>query len=269
MDLNVKLLGLVAAVALLLGGVYWLNSQTAAPGEPVPQPAETSNPGHSNPDPDAGAIGGMGSDGMGMMGGSMGPMDMAAMMERMQQMQAQMAQMMEACQRMMANMGMNGMGSMSMDMAESGGAMGPFPSPTVSGELTEEALTRTSREAGIAVDVTFLNPLLPPEEAEGKLVFRVALNTHSGDLLQYDLTQLAVLRTSEGLVVEEGFAWEPESESGHHRMGLLSVGATVDGQPLLTEETQYIELELKGIGVPSRVFRWEGDFLRPGGRGAE
>ena len=263
MDLNVKLLGLVAAVALLIGGVYWMSSQTAAQGELVPQPAEASNPGHSNPDQDSMAMGGMGSDGMGMMGsqmGQMGQMDMAAMMEMMQQMQAQMAQMMEACQQMMANMGMNmeGMGSMSgMDsMAMPEGTMG-------SAELSEEALTRTSMEAGIAVDVTFLNPLLPPEETEGKLVFRVALNTHSGDLLQYDLTKLAVLRTGEGLTVEGGFVWEPESESGHHRMGLLTVSATVDGQPLITEGTEFLELELKDIGVPSRVFRWEGSLLVP------
>lgn len=257
MDLSVKLLGLVAAVALLLGGIYGMNSQTAAQGELVPRPAEASNPGHSNPGRDSRA-----------MGSPRDPLDRVARMdpmEQMQQMQAPMAQMREACQQMMADMG-RGMG---MDMSAMGSR--PMPggamssSPTVPGPafgaLTEEALTRTSGEAGIVVDVTFLNPLLSPEETEGRLVFQVALNTHSGDLLQYDLTRLVVVRTSEGLVVEEGFAWEPESESSHHRMGLLTVSATRSGRPLITEGTEFLELELRGIGVPSRVFRWEGGLL--------
>lgn len=164
MDLNVKLLGLVAAVALLVGGVYWLNSQTAAQGELAPQPAEASNPGHSNPGQGPMARGGMGGS-MGQMG-QMSQMDMAAMMERMQQMHAPMAQMLEACRQMMANMGMG------MDMSEMG-------SMTMPGGAMSSSPTA-------------------PGPASGAL----------------------------------------------------------------TEGTTFLELELQGIGVPSRVFRWEGDLLR-------
>jgi hypothetical protein len=191
---------------------------------------------------------------MGMMG-SMGMMGrhmqmMQQMQQMMGQMQAQMAQMMQVCQQMMSSMGTGMMGQAAQAAA---------------GPLAEAELTRTSSEAGITVAVTFLNPLLPPEETEGKLIFKVALDTHTGDLLQYDLTKLVVLRTGEGLIVEEGFVWEPESESSHHRRGRLIVPATVDGQPLITPETSFLELELREIGVPKRLFRWEKPSLGQGG----
>lgn len=125
------------------------------------------------------------------------------------------------------------------------------------GVISEAELERTSSGAGIEVTVTFLNPLLPPEEAEGMLVFRVALDTHFGDLMGHDLTKLAELRTSDGVIVTEGFIWEPESDTSHHRRGLLKLPATRDGVPLIGPQTQFLELELREIGVPSRIFRWE------------
>jgi hypothetical protein len=128
--------------------------------------------------------------------------------------------------------------------------------------ISEAELERTSSGAGIEVTVTFLNPLMKPEEAEGMLVFRVALDTHFGDLMGHDLTKLATLRTGDGVVVTEGFIWEPESDTSHHRRGLLKLPATLKGTPLIGPETQFIELELRGIGIPSRLFRWEGAYLQ-------
>ncbi len=164
---------------------------------------------------------------MNMMGGMMEQMTAAG--------PQQMQKMMQACKQMM-------------------GAAPPTQAPA--GQLTEADLTRTTSGAGITVAVTLMSPLLKPEETAGKLVFKVALDTHAGDLMQFDLTKLAVLRTSEGLVVDKGFTWEPQSESSHHRLGLLKVDAVIDGKPLITKETKYIELELKEIGVPSRIFKW-------------
>lgn len=132
-------------------------------------------------------------------------------------------------------------------------ATAPLSKPTRA--LTEAELTRTSKEAGIDVSVVFLNPLMEPEESEDQLHFRITLDTHAGDLMQYDLTKLAVLRTSAGVSVQSGFVWEPSSESSHHRTGILKIPATHDRVSLLT--AQSLELELKDIGVPSRVFRWE------------
>ncbi len=130
--------------------------------------------------------------------------------------------------------------------------------------ISEAELERTSSGAGIEVTVTFLNPLMKPEEAEDMLVFRVALDTHFGDLMGHDLTKLATLRTGDGVVVSEGFIWEPESDTSHHRRGLLKLPATRDGVPLIGPQTQFIELELREIGVPSRIFRWELTYERNG-----
>lgn len=121
----------------------------------------------------------------------------------------------------------------------------------------EAELRRTVNGAGIEAAATFMNPLMPPEEAGDWLVFKVALNTHVGDLMGLDLTRLATLSTDDGKAITEGFTWEPLSESSHHRMGLLRIPATAQGAPVIGPETQAIELELKEIGIPSRVFRWE------------
>ncbi|MBI3461391.1 hypothetical protein HY009_10730 [Candidatus Acetothermia bacterium] len=97
----------------------------------------------------------------------------------------------------------------------------------------------------------FLNPLMKPQESKEQLQFKVTLDTHSVDLMQFDLAKVAAVRTSAGSSLEASFFWEPSNESSHHRTGILKVPATLD------EKAEYIELELKNIGIPSRVFRWE------------
>ncbi len=245
---NVKLwLASVAVAALLVGGAYWTGVSVAR-GQMMGWQAPTVQ---TDPMVRIAAalermaaameksVGGPGVMGQGMMG-QMGP----GMMDNMSKMMAQMQERMQQCQAMMSQMA------------------GRAPSAQTTAP-SEADLTRTSQGAGITVAVTFMNPLLKPEEAQGRLVFKVALDTHTGDLSQFDLTKLAVLRTSEGAVVDTGFTWEPESESSHHRMGLLKLDGTVEGKPLITHNTEYIELELKEIGIPSRLFKWEGASLQP------
>ncbi len=123
--------------------------------------------------------------------------------------------------------------------------------------LTETELTRTSKGAGIDVIVVFLNPLLKPEERQESLRFKVTLDTHSVDLMGYDLTELVTLRTATGAGVQEGFTWKSESESSHHRGGVLELINEQDGKLLFDQNTEYIELEFREIGIPSRIFRWE------------
>lgn len=259
MNRNMKLLGIALAV-LLVGVTYLIGSNvvSAQMGQP-PATAPSTDPmtrmatalEHMAAAMDR--MGGMSSGSMGMMGGmdmmsqmgQMGPM-MQDMQTMMQQMQAQMGQMMQSCQQMMPGMA---------------GPMGQPQSAAPANKLAETDLTRTTDDANITVKVTFMNPLMKPEETAGKLLFKMALDTHSGDLMQYDLTKLAMLHTSEGLMVDKGFTWEPQSESGHHRLGLLKVNAVVDGKPVITKETKSIELHLKDIGVPARVFKWESAFL--------
>ncbi len=160
------------------------------------------------------------------------------------------------------------------------GAPTPMEHHHASGAVTAEPtlpleyLTRTSTGAGIDVRVVFLTPLLQPEARQESLRFKVTLDTHSGDLMGYDLTKLVTLRTAAGALVQEGFTWEPESESSHHRSGVLELANEQDGKLLFDQNTEYIELEFKEIGIPSRVFRWEftgevGPGDRNGSEGAE
>ncbi len=268
---NVKLwLAGVAVAALLVSGAYFVGS-SAARAQMGLQPTTVQT------DPMVRiavaleriaaamekSVGGPSVMGQGMMG-QMGP----GMMDNMSKMMAQMQERMQQCQTMMSQMRemMQGMPEMmgSPMTGRSPAAQPPPAQPTVPAQtpaLTEADLTRTSQAAGITVTVTFVNPLLKPEEVNGRLVFKVALDTHTVDLLQFDLTKLAVLRTSDGTVVNTGFTWEPESESSHHRSGLLKLEATTEGKPLISKETKYIELELKDIGVSSRLFQWEGEYL--------
>ena len=275
MNRNIKLLGLVTVILLVIVGAYWLGSSVARAqmGTPpsAPQSADPMTRMAAAVERMAGAMEQMGGMSQGMMGGmmsgmmgSMGTMgqgDMGSMMQQMQgmmeQMQAQMGQMMQSCQSMAS--GMSGMPGMAGPMGQAQSATPAAPA----GQLNEKDLTRTTSGASIDVSVAFMNPLLKPEEINGKLVFKVALDTHSVDLTQFDLTKLATLRTSDGKTVTTGFTWEPQSESSHHRLGLLKVDATLDGKPLITKETKFLELELKNIGTPSRLFKWEGAALGP------
>lgn len=125
--------------------------------------------------------------------------------------------------------------------------------------VTEEVLTRTSAGSAVSVDVAFLNPIQKNKE---ELIFKVALNTHSVDLSGFRIDQLAAFRNSEGVEAEEGFIWVSESESSHHRSGYLKIPAkTKDGKPLISEETEYIILEISGIEA-KREFKWEKDILQ-------
>ncbi len=253
---NVKLwLASIVIAVLLVGGAYGVGSLVGQAGaQPAPAQTDPMERIAAALERIATAMEKSASSPMsGMMGGMMQGMGQMDMM-------GTMAKMMEQCQEMMQ--GMQGM--MGTPMAGRAPAGQPTPTPSAPAQTaapTEADLARTSQGAGITVTVTFMNPLLTPEETAGKLVFKVALDTHTGDLSQLDLTKLAVLRTSEGAVVNQGFTWEPLSESSHHRLGLLKLEATFQGAPLITKDTKYIELELQEIGVPSRLFKWEGGYL--------
>jgi hypothetical protein len=252
MNRNRKFL-VVALAALLLAGAYGLGSYITTAQMGMPSQSQTADPmarmatALERMGVAMERMGGMNSGGMGMMGqmGQMGSM-MQEMQSMMEQMQSHMGQMMQSCQPMMG-------------MA---GPMAPAQQTAPATQLTTEAaLTRTTTGAAVMVAAAFVNPLLKSEEVAGQLVFKIVLDTHSVDLMQYDLTKLAVLRNSEGLIVDAGFLWEPEEESSHHRTGLLKIHATIAGKPVITQDTAYIELELVDVGIPSRLYKWEGAVL--------
>ena len=182
----------------------------------------------------------MGGQGCAAASAQMGPMSMdhstmMGMMNSMEAMHGQMQHAMPAEQQAMTPMGQPN-------------------APAPAGQLSESDLVRASDEADITIEATWMNPLLEPENA---LVFRVSMDTHSEDLLQYDLPALAVLRDGKDQALAATFAWEPESESSHHRSGILRAQAAGEGQSLLAAVAEGVVLELKDVGTPLRRFEWQ------------
>lgn len=111
------------------------------------------------------------------------------------------------------------------------------------------AITQTSDGGQVTVEATWQGPDAGP-------IFTIVLNTHSVDLDGYDLRQLAVLRTDQGLEVSPT-QWDAPA-GGHHRSGTLTFPTTTaDGTPVLGANTRTLELIIRDVaGVPERSFRW-------------
>ncbi len=100
----------------------------------------------------------------------------------------------------------------------------------------------------VSVDVMWLGP------SDGS-VFSVGMNTHSVDLDGYDLSQLAVLRTAQGLEVKPT-GWEAP-RGGHHRSGsLIFLTVLEDGTPV--DLTGGFVVVIRDVGgVAERTFAWD------------
>ncbi|MBI5888528.1 MAG: hypothetical protein HZB82_07455 [Deltaproteobacteria bacterium] len=104
---------------------------------------------------------------------------------------------------------------------------------------------KEAEAAGVKVKVTYRNP-----GKSNAPVFEVALDTHSVDLDQYSLSEVAVLRDDSGR--EFKAAQVSAAGSGHHREALLEF-KDADVSTLKS-----VELVVKGVaGVDERVFRFE------------
>ena len=110
-----------------------------------------------------------------------------------------------------------------------------------------EALTNVG--GGVTVNVARL-------EGTDTLAFKVVLDTHAVNLDAYDLGQLAVLRTTEGLEIAP-VAWDAPA-GGHHREGTLSFPlAAEDGSSLLKTSEGHLVLVIRDVaGVAERAFHW-------------
>jgi hypothetical protein len=109
---------------------------------------------------------------------------------------------------------------------------------------------QTNTAGAVTVAVTWAGRSAGP-------VFAIALDTHSVPLDGYDLRQLAVLRTDQGVEVTPS-GWDAPA-GGHHRKGTLTFPTTTaDGRPVLTATTREVVLVLRDVaGVPERTFRWQ------------
>lgn len=81
---------------------------------------------------------------------------------------------------------------------------------------------------------------------------RVAMDTHSVDLDGFDLKELARLRLDGGAWVSPTL-WDAP-RGGHHRSGTLTFDSV---EPQALDGARVIELEVRDVGVPSHLLRWE------------
>ena len=81
---------------------------------------------------------------------------------------------------------------------------------------------------------------------------RVTMDTHSVGLDGFDLKDLARLRLDGGDWVSATL-WDAP-KGGHHRSGTLTFGSI---EPEVLDGARVIELEVRDVGVPSHLLRWE------------
>ncbi len=125
------------------------------------------------------------------------------------------------------------------------------PAPVQSGPPSVSASAATQKNEGgqVTISVTRSGPTSGP-------TFRIAMDTHAVNLDGYDLAQLAVLRTDQGVTVQPN-GWDAP-KGGHHREGTLTFPATAtNGAATLDPATRTIELVIRDVaGVPERRFTW-------------
>ncbi|HEY6203895.1 MAG TPA: hypothetical protein VI056_12750 [Candidatus Limnocylindria bacterium] len=81
---------------------------------------------------------------------------------------------------------------------------------------------------------------------------RVTMDTHSVGLDGFDLRELARVRLDGGDWVSPTL-WDAP-KGGHHRSGTLTFGSI---EPQALDGARVIELEVRDVGVPSHLLRWE------------
>lgn len=119
-------------------------------------------------------------------------------------------------------------------------------------EGIENSLTKTQSQGAVAVQAT----LISEKNSMNKLVFEIVMNTHTVDLQQYEISNLAEVSFGDK-PNSKNFEWKPFSKDSHHMMGTL----TWSGE--IKDDYENISLNLKTIDdMPSRVFTWDKEELK-------
>jgi len=115
------------------------------------------------------------------------------------------------------------------------------------------SLAQVDERNSVTVEVTPVAPL-----GQGKIKFKVSLNTHSVSLDGYKIETLATLKSGGGEELK-ALAWESGEGSGHHRSGVLIFpDKDSKGKSILNSANKSLELQIKNVGGNSnRVFRWD------------
>ncbi|MBI4234343.1 MAG: hypothetical protein HY686_07880 [Chloroflexi bacterium] len=128
-----------------------------------------------------------------------------------------------------------------------------------------QSLTRVDEgQGGVTVQATWVTTASLDELKAGPLndypadsfvLILLSLDTHSGDLMSYDLPRLASLGGRSGSLIEAS-AWVRLADDSHHREGVLVFPGK--GSEQWQAQEGKAELTLQGIaGVAQRSFRWE------------
>ncbi len=121
-------------------------------------------------------------------------------------------------------------------------ATGSFPMPA-------NGPVQATTMGAVTIDVEWVKTQAEPNS----LTFNVAMDTHSVNLDQYDLSKLAVLRDDSGQEYRP-LSWD-SAPGGHHRQGRLTFTYP---DSLKQGKTKYLEMVIRNIaGVAERVLRWE------------
>lgn len=127
------------------------------------------------------------------------------------------------------------------------GCSSPPPTQGEPGSQPTNGLVQSNAEGSVTIDVEWT------KAENGSLIFDVAMNTHSVDLDQYDLGELAVLRDDTGNEYHP-VSWNAAA-GGHHRSGTLAFPLP---DSVSQGEAKYVEMVIRDVsGIEARVLKWE------------
>ncbi len=128
-------------------------------------------------------------------------------------------------------------------------------SPSLSAQTLVDSGAVTNRVGAVTVEAKYLGT--ETVTAGETLKFELNLNTHSVNLDQYDLKQLATLRNDRGVAVKP-LRFE-RNGSGHHVQNVLVFPAKDKaGAPVVGGSAKAVELVLFDVAnVPERILRWD------------
>jgi hypothetical protein len=131
--------------------------------------------------------------------------------------------------------------------AEKEGDYPSTPSGSASSNGPTNGLVQSNTGGSVTIDVEWI------KTEDNLLIFDVAMNTHSVDLDQYDIGQLAILRDNTGKEYHP-VTWD-SAPGGHHRSGTLYFPIP---DSVNQRSTSYIEIVIQDIaGIKERVLKWE------------
>ncbi|WP_130806083.1 hypothetical protein [Senegalia massiliensis] len=140
-------------------------------------------------------------------------------------------------------------------------------------QIEQEEVVESEEESGVdyrdyirnhsggSVDVAIVLKNIV-EDNDENLMFELMLNTHSVDLENINYENKVNLKTDK-FNINEGFSWQLTGGGGHHLSGELTLSKKYNGENIIDENTQFVEIEIQDLGgVESRTFSWKKDDLK-------